>query len=350
VFQRTELGRPRSATTYITVSSKIFVRAKFRARISGGRRREVERDHQLSRSGAEMRSVARGQAVSTLWETKIRVLALTVACVFASTVLARVSTTSTAVPDSSLAGYDTPGKVAATADGSLAAKVPVNAPADTTATPSSSEATRSPDSGLPDAPEAKAINAYTRPGYVRPSEKSRLKNYLLGAWGPLPLVSSAMVSGITQAEGNPHEWGGGLGGYGRRWGSNYGMAAVTTTTRYGLARLTGEDTLYYRCECTGFLPRLKHAMYSTVTGRRGEDGHRIFSVPSVVAPYVGAMTAVYGWYPGRYDYKDAVRMGNYNLLIYAGNNVVLEFFPSSKHSLLARWHLQNRHAAPDDAR
>jgi len=236
-----------------------------------------------------MRSVARGQAVSTLWETKIRVLALTVACVFASTVLARVSTTSTAVPDSSLAGYDTPGKVAATADGSLAAKVPVNAPADTTATPSSSEATRSPDSGLPDAPEAKAINAYTRPGYVRPSEKSRLKNYLLGAWGPLPLVSSAMVSGITQAEGNPHEWGGGLGGYGRRWGSNYGMAAVTTTTRYGLARLTGEDTLYYRCECTGFLPRLKHAMYSTVTGRRGEDGHRIFSVPSVVAPYVGAM-------------------------------------------------------------
>jgi hypothetical protein len=29
---------------------------------------------------------------------------------------------------------------------------------------------------------------------------------------------------------------------------------------------------------------------------------------------VGTMTAVYGWYPDRYGAKDALRLGNYNLL------------------------------------
>jgi hypothetical protein len=49
---------------------------------------------------------------------------------------------------------------------------------------------------------------------------------------------------------------------------------------------------------------------STFTTRRGDDGHRVFSVPALVAPYAGTMTAVYGWYPGRYDGRDGFRMGN----------------------------------------
>jgi hypothetical protein len=79
--------------------------------------------------------------------------------------------------------------------------------------------------------------------------------------------------------------------------------------------------LYYRCECKGVFPRLGHAVISTLTARRGEDGHRVFSLPALVAPYAGTMTAVYGWYPGRYDDKDAFRMGNYSLLGYVGGNI-----------------------------
>jgi hypothetical protein len=87
-------------------------------------------------------------------------------------------------------------------------------------------------------------------------------------------------------------------------------------------------------------------MISTLTGRRGEDGHRVFSVPSLIAPYVGTSVAVAAWYPGRYSEKDAFRQGNYSLLAYMGGNVVLEFFPSGPHSLLSKMHLQNRHGAP----
>jgi hypothetical protein len=59
------------------------------------------------------------------------------------------------------------------------------------------------------------------------------------------------------------------------------------------------------------------------------------------------MTAVYGWYPSRFGPKDAIRMGNYSLLAYAGENLSLEFLYSGPHSLLSRMHLTNAHAAPD---
>ena len=105
--------------------------------------------------------------------------------------------------------------------------------------------------------------------------------------------------------------------------------------------------MYYRCECKGVLPRLGHAVISTLTARRGEDGHRVFSFPALVAPYAGTMTAVYGWYPRRYGAKDALRMGNYNLLQFVGGNIALEFLYRGPHSWLTRMHLNNGHGAPN---
>lgn len=115
--------------------------------------------------------------------------------------------------------------------------------------------------------------------------------------------------------------------------------------RYALAEAFKEDTLYYRCECKGWLPRLNHAVISTFTARSGDDGHRVFAFPDLVAPYAGTMTAAYAWYPGRYNYKDAFRMGNYSLLGYVGGNIALEFLFSGPHSLLSRIHLNNAHEA-----
>ncbi|MFZ0956263.1 MAG: hypothetical protein WAN60_07960 [Candidatus Sulfotelmatobacter sp.] len=182
--------------------------------------------------------------------------------------------------------------------------------------------------------------------YVRPTEKIRLHNYLFDAFGPYPIAGAALASGINQVDNSPPEWGQGAAGYGRRFGSDFGIAVVTTTTRYALAHAFREDTLYYRCECKGVFPRLRHALISTFTGRRGEDGHRVFSFPALVAPYAGSMTAVYAWYPNRYDAMDGFRMGNYSLLGYAGENVALEFIYSGPHSLLSRMHLNNAHGAP----
>jgi len=183
--------------------------------------------------------------------------------------------------------------------------------------------------------------------YIRPTGKTKLRNYAFDAFGPYPIAGAAFAAGIGQAYNTPPEWKQGAEGFGKRFGSAFGIAAISTTTRYGLAQAFREDTLYYRCECKGVFPRLRHAVISTLTARRGDDGHRVFSLPALIAPYAGTMTAVYAWYPGRYNGKDALRMGNYTMLGYVGGNIALEVFYSGPHSLLHRMHLNNGRGAPD---
>jgi len=203
----------------------------------------------------------------------------------------------------------------------------------------------------PSSPQASSSSSNVQPGqtYRRPTEGERLKNYAFDTFGPYAIFGTVVISGIQQAEtpngpvpgrsGVPPDWGQGWDAYGERVGSNFGIHLITQTTRYGLARAFGEDTIYYRCECSGVLPRLKHALISTVTARRGEDGHRTFSFSQIAAPYAGTEVAVLAWYPGRYDAMDGFRMGNYNLLIQSGLNVALEFLWGGPHTLLSQHHV-----------
>ncbi|MGA2570873.1 MAG: hypothetical protein ABSF23_10160 [Terracidiphilus sp.] len=182
--------------------------------------------------------------------------------------------------------------------------------------------------------------------YVRPTERTKVTNYAFDAFGPHPIVGAGVAAGINQLNNAPPEWNQGAEGFGKRYGSDFAIAAIGTTTRYGLAEAFKEDTLYYRCECSGPFPRLRHAVISTLTGRRGRDGHRVFSFSALAAPYAGSMIAVHGWYPDRFGAKDAFRMGNYTLLSYLGGNIALEFFYSGPHALISRMHLNNAHGSP----
>ena len=200
--------------------------------------------------------------------------------------------------------------------------------------------------------DSSATSGITAPGkldltYVRPTERTKVSNYAFDAFGPYPVAGAAFAAGINQWSNAPPEWGQGAEGFGKRFGSDFGIAAIGTTTRYGLAEAFREDTLYYRCECGGPFPRLRHAVISTLTGRRGENGHRVFSFSALAAPYAGSMIAVHMWYPDRFDAKDAFRMGNYSLLSYMGGNIALEFFYSGPHALISRMHLNNAHGSPD---
>jgi hypothetical protein len=202
-------------------------------------------------------------------------------------------------------------------------------------------------SGDPALSAESTISAKLEPTYVRPTQRIMANNYVFDAFGPYPIAGAAFAAGINQFTNSPPEWHQGVEGYSKRFGSDFGIAAVGTTTRYGLAEALKQDTLYYRCECRGVFPRLRHAVLATVTARRGDDGHRVFSIPALVAPYAGSMAAVYGWYPNRFDAMDGFRIGNYNMLAYVGGNIALEFFYSGPHSLLSRMHLNNSHGSPE---
>lgn len=179
----------------------------------------------------------------------------------------------------------------------------------------------------------------TYQAYHKPTHSQKFKSYLFDSFGPYAILGAAVAGGIQQIDNAPPEWGQGAEAYGSRFGSSFGINVVTQTTRYGLSELFHEDTLYYRCECSGWLPRTKHALISTVTARKGDDGHRVFSLPSLVAPYAGGEAAALLWYPSRYDATDGFRFGNYNLLTQAGLNMALEFIYGGPHTLLSKYHV-----------
>lgn len=172
--------------------------------------------------------------------------------------------------------------------------------------------------------------------YQRPTELSKFHAWSLSTFGPLPIAIGLGEAAEDQFENSPPEWRQGVAGYSKRFGSDFGMLAASTSTRYVLAEALREDTRYYPCACAGLFPRFRYAVFSTFTARHGQDGHRIFSVPALVAPYVGSATAVYGWYPDRYGAKDAFRMGNYNLLGAVGSSLWFEFIYRGPHTLFAR--------------
>ncbi len=219
--------------------------------------------------------------------------------------------------------------------------------AGTTTTTSSAPQT---DSAAP-AAQTQTTPWHAQPGvlYHRPTDKQKFHAYLFDTFGPYPFLGAALAGAISQARNTPPEWQQGYGAYGMRFASNYGIAMITTTTRYGLAEVFHEDTIYYRCSCTGFFPRVKHSLISTITARRGEDGHEVLSFPAIAAPYAGTMIAVAGWYPDRYGVKDGFRMGNYAMLYVAANNLALEFIYGGPHTLLHHVPLISRGSHGRDA-
>jgi hypothetical protein len=185
--------------------------------------------------------------------------------------------------------------------------------------------------------EKPAESGFAYQPYRQPTEKARLHNYISWMFSPYSLASVTFVSGLHQAEHDPPDWREGWPGFGQRMASNFGTSLANATARYALSEALQEDTLYYRCQCRGFWPRMRHAVFSAAIARRGADGHSVFGLPELVSPYAGPFASVYGWYPSRYGWKDAIRMGNHGLLDEVGTNISIEFLPSILGRRGRRW-------------
>ena len=105
--------------------------------------------------------------------------------------------------------------------------------------------------------------------YTPPTEQEKLQLFALQAFGPFAVLQATVAGGIQQATKSPPEWGSHWDGFGLRVASNFGVDfPATAATHYGLAEISHEELAYYTCQCKGLLPRLRHALVSTFTGRR----------------------------------------------------------------------------------
>lgn len=172
-----------------------------------------------------------------------------------------------------------------------------------------------PAENPPQDPRAAPVAAFSSGAagaYVFPDRKQQFRNYLYYTFGPPGLISTAIGAGIDRGKPAPPEWDSGAQGYGKRYGWRFGMNLTTNTTEYTLGALIREDVAYHRCDCSGLFPRTAHAFVSVLTAKT-RSGRTVFSMPSLVSPYVGSFTAVNAWYPSRYELADAFRIGTCRL-------------------------------------
>ncbi len=197
-------------------------------------------------------------------------------------------------------------------------------------------------SSLPDAPAAPSVavsqawqNQSPSVGSGDfPTAKQQFKNFLYEAVGPGAFIGAAIGAGTDQGHklkdgshpehGLVPEWGVGAEGYSKRYGSRFGAGLVSTSTKYGLDAVLGEDETFHLCDCSGVFPRAGHAVFSAFTART-RSGRVIVSAPAFIGPLAGGQVAVAGWFPSRYGPKDGLR---YSLPMFIGvpvGNLIREF-------------------------
>lgn len=160
----------------------------------------------------------------------------------------------------------------------------------------------------------------------------RLKLYEHSFISPESIVGPLFGAGIAQAEGSPHEWGGGMEGYGRRFASSYGRSVIGRTIAFGVSSVDGEDARYHRSTETGAWKRTKHAVLATFISTNSNGG----SMPaySRFAGAYGAGFIANAWEPpSQSGTGHALERGSFSILSSVGFHVFQEFWPDIRGAI-----------------
>lgn len=170
-------------------------------------------------------------------------------------------------------------------------------------------------------------------GVARPEEPTEhfRDKYFKETFGAQAWATSAAGASIQQLRTRPEEWGGGIGAFGRRFGSSVGIHVAKNTIEFGVAGVRHEELTYHRSGKKGFGPRLKYALLSTVVTRKTTTGAR--------TPALGRISGAFGsgfisrsWMPSSmHTVGSGFATGGILIAVDAGMHVLREFWPEIRH-------------------
>lgn len=158
------------------------------------------------------------------------------------------------------------------------------------------------------------------------------------SFGKAAVAQSAAGAGIRHLRHSPPEWGGGVRGYARRFGSGFGQHALKSGLKFGVGTLRREDPRSTRpLKPKGVRPKLKDALRNTFTVRR--YGHQKRSIAAGnVAGNMGAGMLSRLWQPSNLATAGAgLQSGGISLGANLAINTAREFIPDRrKHAARKR--------------
>lgn len=120
------------------------------------------------------------------------------------------------------------------------------------------------------------------------TSEQKFKLFFKSETDPWPFLLAGFLSGINQAQTDPYEYGGGIGGYGKRFGASYGDAFIGNF--FGNAVLPSvlhEDPRYFQMGQGTFIRRALWAATSTVWSKR-DNGSWGFNYANIIGNLLGA--------------------------------------------------------------
>ena len=174
------------------------------------------------------------------------------------------------------------------------------------------------DKGAPALPVAK--NQHLSP-------REKFKVFLRYTYSPYTFASAGFNAGLAQATGGWHTYGGGMEGYGKRYGA--ALADTESGAFFGAFLypvLLHEDPRYIRSTSQKTVPRINYAL-SRVFVTRGENGDKKPNFSLTLAVFTSA-TLANAYYPrnDRTPGDTAIRAAN-GLLSAGETNLLREFIP-----------------------
>jgi hypothetical protein len=150
---------------------------------------------------------------------------------------------------------------------------------------------------------------------------------------PSAFAKSAFSAGIAQWRDSPHEWGQGMAGYGRRYGSRVGTRALENGIGFLTAAAVHEDPRYFFSGETGFWRRVHYAVETAVVTRT-DSGNRTIALWRLSGNY-GAQFVSNTWRPDRETHvSDTLIRGTISVGYDAASNVFKEFWPDIRRKVL----------------
>jgi len=162
------------------------------------------------------------------------------------------------------------------------------------------------------------------------------QNYRRQVAGGRGIAGSAASAGIGQLRNRPGEWGQGVAGFAKRFGSSLGTHVVKGTIQMGVAAVHHENLHYQPSDRHGFWPRTKYAVKSTfIVPRTNRPGKTV--ALGRVSGNLGAGLISRAWQPASTAGLGAgIATGGIGLGADVGANMAREFWPRKKKQTAAK--------------
>jgi hypothetical protein len=168
--------------------------------------------------------------------------------------------------------------------------------------------------------------------YTPLTNHEKFRYYLKSTYGPMSWLSTGASSAIAQAKDATPEWGQGMEGYSKRYGSRFGQKMIKKSITAGLGAAFNEDPRYFPSERNGIFPRVSYAVTHEFLVRR-DSGSWKFADARMIGTFSSSFIAL-SWRPDAdQSTRTALLNGVASIGYDAAWNIFKEFWPDIRAHL-----------------